>query len=122
MSWTRIGARPGTPSARVQRADRCASLYGISTRSQFYVRKSHAALENGQHAPVEVEAARRVVRLEALGGQVVGRRPPVLVAGRNQPAARFILFGERTELVAHLRPGGPERRGSGGVRLLGGLL
>ena len=86
------------------------------------VRETHAAIEEGPQALVEIEAPRRVVRLQALGRQIVGRRAPVLVAGRNQPAASFVLFGKRAELVAHFRPGLAEGGRSGGVGLLGGLL
>ena len=87
-----------------------------------FVRQPHAALEERPQALVEIEASRRAMRLQTLGRQIVGRCAPVFVAGRNQPAVRFVLFGKRTELVGHVRPGLAEGGRSGGVGLLGGLL
>src|SRR6516162_4732315 len=87
-----------------------------------FVCETDAAVEDRPHALVEVDAPRRVVRLQALGGQIIGRRAPILVAGRNPAAASIVLFGERAELVTHFRPGLSECGGSGGVGLLGGLL
>jgi hypothetical protein len=81
-----------------------------------------AACEAVEIAAIELGAARRAVCLQALGGQVVGGRAAVLVAGRNQPAARLIFFGEGAQLVGHAAPGLAECPGAGGVGLFRRIL
>jgi hypothetical protein len=62
------------------------------------------------------------VGLQALGREQIDRGAVVLVAGRDQPAARLILFGQAAQFVGHARPRLAERSGTGGVGLLRRVL
>ena len=118
LSWTSIGARPLDAFGAHVKRRQMAVVVGDLDALAVLARQLHAASKKDQQAAVQREAARRAVRLQPLGRQIVGRGAAVLVAGRNQPAACFVLFGKLAQLVGHLRPGLAE----GGVPAASGCL
>jgi hypothetical protein len=114
--------RPGHAlGAHVQRRQRRA-LVGDLDALAVVAGQRDAAFEQVEHAPVQRLAARRAMRLQALGRQAVGGRAAVLVAGRDQAAAGFVLLGQDAQLVGHAHPGLTEGARAFGVGRLGGLL
>jgi hypothetical protein len=82
----------------------------------------HAARENVQGAPVQLQPARSAVWLQSLGRDQIDRGAAVLVARRNQTPARLVLACQVAQPVGHGLPGLAKGAGAGGIRSLGRLL